>query len=163
LLGVLPGTGGLTRLVDKRRVRRDRADFVATTAEGVRGKRATEWGLVDEVVPRSEFDARVRERAAALAATSDRPAAGPGIDLDPPAPRPTATAIGYRWVRLGVDRDRRVAALTVLARDGGEPETPAGFLEAGSRAWAIAAWRELDDALLHLRFDEPEIGVVLLR
>jgi benzoyl-CoA-dihydrodiol lyase len=163
LLGVLPGTGGLTRLVDKRKVRRDRADFVATTAEGVKGRRAAEWGLVDEVVPRSEFEARVRERAAALASTSDRPAAGPGIRLEPLAPRVSASGIEYRWVRLAVDRDRRLATLTVRTPDGLEPETPAGFLEAGSRAWAIAAWRELDDALLHLRFEEPEIGVVLLR
>src|SRR5213594_2191668 len=90
LLAVLPGTGGLTRLVDKRRVRQDRADFVSTTAEGVKGKRAVEWRLVDEAVPRSEFEARVRERAAALAAASDRPAAGPGIELEPISPRRTA-------------------------------------------------------------------------
>src|SRR5262249_60282010 len=114
------------------RARRDRADFGATTGEGVRGKRAAEWGLVDEVVPRSEFDARVRERAAALAATSDRPAAGPGIDLDPLAPRPTATGIEYRWVRLTVDRERRVAALTLQAPHGAEPEAPAGFPQRGS-------------------------------
>ena len=163
LLGVLPGTGGLTRLVDKRKVRRDRADFVATTAEGVKGKRAAEWGLVDEVVPRSEFEARVRARAAALAATSDRPAAGPGIRLEPLAPRLSVSGIEYRWVQLTVDRERRVAALTVQAPAHGEPETPAAFLEAGSRAWAIAAWRELDDALLHLRFDELEVSIVLLR
>ena len=163
LLGVLPGTGGLTRLVDKRRVRRDRADFVATTAEGVKGKRAAEWGLVDKVVPRSEFEARVRERAAALAATSDRPVTGPGVTLEPLAPRLNASGVEYRWVRLDVDRDRRLATLTVQAPQGGEPETPAAFLDAGSRAWAIAAWRELDAALLHLRFNELEIGVVLLR
>ncbi|TMA50540.1 MAG: benzoyl-CoA-dihydrodiol lyase [Deltaproteobacteria bacterium] len=163
LLGVLPGTGGLTRLVDKRKVRRDRADFVATTAEGVKGKRAAEWRLVDEVVPRSEFEARVRERAAALATTSDRPAAGPGVELESLSPRLTPTGVDYRWVRLAIDREKRVASLTVRAPDHGEPETPAAFLEAGSRAWAIAAWRELDDALLHLRFNELEIGVVLLR
>ena len=163
LLGVLPGTGGLTRLVDKRKVRRDRADFVATTAEGVKGKRAAEWRLVDEVVPRSEFEARVRERAAALATTSDRPAAGPGVELESLSPRLTPTGVDYRWVRLAIDREKRVATLTVQAPDHGEPETPAAFLEAGSRAWAIAAWRELDDALLHLRFNELEIGVVLLR
>src|SRR2546427_2870749 len=83
LLGVLPGTGGLTRLVDKRKVRRDRADCFSTAAEGVKGRRAAEWRLVDEAVPRSEFAARVRDRAAALAATSDRPAHGPGVELDP--------------------------------------------------------------------------------
>ena len=163
LLGVLPGTGGLTRVVDKRKVRRDRADFFATTAEGVKGKRAAEWRLVDEAVPRSEFAARVRERAAALARTSDRPAHGPGIELEPLAPERSADALAYRWVRLAIDRGKRVATLTVRAPGGGEPDDPPSFLEAGSRAWAIAAWRELDDALLHLRFDEPEIGVVLLR
>jgi len=163
LLGVLPGTGGLTRVVDKRKVRRDRADFFATTAEGVKGKRAAEWRLVDEAVPRSEFAARVRERASALAATSDRPEHGPGVELEPLAPVRSADALDYRWVRLAIDRGKRVATLTVRAPDGGEPDDPPSFLEAGSRAWAIAAWRELDDALLHLRFDEPEIGVVLLR
>src|SRR5437764_2100066 len=163
LLGVLPGTGGLTRLVDKRKVRRDRADFFATTPEGVKGKRAAEWRLVDEAVPRSEFAARVRERAAALARTSDRPAHGPGIELEPLAPERSADALAYRWVRLAIDREKCVATLTVRAPDGGEPDDPQAFLAAGSRAWAIAAWRELDDALLHLRFDELEAGVVLLR
>jgi len=163
LLGVLPGTGGLTRVVDKRKVRRDRADFFATTPEGVKGKRAAEWRLVDEAVPRSEFAARVRERSAALAATSDRPAHGPGVELEPLAPERSADALAYRWVRLTIDREKRVATLTVRAPDGGEPDDPQAFLAAGSRAWAIAAWRELDDALLHLRFDELEAGVVLLR
>ncbi len=163
LLGVLPGTGGLTRLVDKRKVRRDRADFFATTPEGVKGKRAAEWRLVDEAVPRSEFAARVRERAVALARTSDRPVHAPGIELEPLAPERSADALAYRWVRLAIDREKRVATLTVRAPDGGEPDDPQAFLAAGSRAWAIAAWRELDDALLHLRFDELEAGVVLLR
>src|SRR6059036_1717277 len=163
LLGVLPGTGGLTRLVDKRKVRRDRADFFSTTPEGVKGKRAAEWRLVDEAVPRSDFAARVRERAAALAATSDRPAHGPGIELEPLAPVRSADALEYRWVRLAIDRAKRVATLTVRAPGGGEPDDPQALLAAGSRAWTIAAWRELDDTLLHLRFDQLEAGVVLLR
>ena len=162
-LGVLPGTGGLTRLVDKRGVRRDRADWFATASEGAKGKRAAEWRLVDDAVPRSEFAARVRARAAALAATSDRPATGPGIELDPISAARSANGIAYRWVRLEIERDRRFATLTVSAPDGDQPATPSDFLAAGSSAWAIAAWRELDDALLHLRFDEPEVGVVLLR
>ena len=162
-LGVLPGTGGLTRLVDKRGVRRDRADWFATASEGAKGKRAAEWRLVDDAVPRSEFAARVRTRAAALAATSDRPATGPGIELDPISAARSANGIAYRWVRLEIERDRRFATLTVSAPDGDQPATPSDFLAAGSSAWAIAAWRELDDALLHLRFDEPEVGVVLLR
>ena len=162
-LGVLPGTGGLTRLVDKRGVRRDRADWFATASEGAKGKRAAEWRLVDDAVPRSEFAARVRARAAALAATSDRPATGPGIELDPISAARSANGIAYRWVRLEIERDRRFATLTVSAPDGDQPATPSDFLAAGSSAWAIAAWRELDDALLHLRFNEPEVGVVLLR
>jgi len=163
LLGVLPGTGGLTRLVDKRKVRRDRADFFSTTAEGVKGKRAAEWGLVDQAVPRSEFAARVSERAAALAATSDRPRVGPGVELQPHSPRGAADALEYGWVRLEIERGKRLATLTVRAPGRDEPESPPAFLEAGARAWAIAAWRELDDTLLHLRFDEPELGVVVLR
>ena len=162
-LGVLPGTGGLTRLVDKRGVRRDRADWFATASEGAKGKRAAEWRLVDDAVPRSEFAARVRARAAALAATSDRPATGPGIELDPISAARSANGIAYRWVRLEIERDRRFATLTVFAPDGDQPATPSDFLAAGSSAWAVAAWRELDDALLHLRFNEPEVGVVLLR
>src|SRR5881628_2889231 len=117
LLGVLPGTGGLTRVVDKRKVRRDRADFFATTPEGVKGRRAAEWRLVDEAVPRSEFAARVRERSAALAATSDRPAHGPGVELEPLAPERSADALAYRWVQLAIDRAKRVATLTVRAPD----------------------------------------------
>jgi benzoyl-CoA-dihydrodiol lyase len=163
LLGVLPGTGGLTRLVDKRKVRRDRADCFSTAAEGVKGRRAAEWRLVDEAVPRSEFAARARERAAALAAASDRPKGGPGVELDPISVARSADGAEYRWVRLAIDREKRVATLTVRTPDRGEPESPSAFLEAGSRAWAIAAWRELDDALLHLRFNEPEVGVVMLR
>src|SRR5437867_13290647 len=163
LLGVLPGTGGLTRLVDKRKVRRDRAGCFSPAAEGVKGRRAAEWRLVDEAVPRSEFAARVRERAAVLAAASDRPKGGPGVELHPISAARSADGAHYRWVRLAIDREKRVATLTVRAPNQGEPESPSAFLEAGSRAWAIAAWRELDDPLLHLRFNEPEVGVVLLR
>src|SRR5207249_4951698 len=103
LLGVLPGTGGLTRVVDKRKVRRDRADFFATAAEGVKGKRAAEWSLVDAAVPRSEFEARVRERAAALARASDRPNAGPGVELEPFPVVRSMDRVEYRWVRLELE------------------------------------------------------------
>src|SRR3989454_1825996 len=146
-LGVLPGTGGLTRLVDKRGVRRDRADWFATASEGAKGKRAAEWRLVDDAVPRSEFAARVRARAAALAATSDRPATGPGIELDPISAARSANGIAYRWVRLEIERDRRVSTLTVSAPDGDQPATPSDFLPPRASARAIAARRELDDAL----------------
>jgi len=160
LLGVLPGTGGLTRVVDKRRVRRDHADFFSTTAEGVRGERAAAWNLVDEVVPRSRFQARVRERAEALAARSDRPADGAGIELPPLSRQETNLGIDYRNVSLAIDRARRVATLTIRAPRDAQPARPADL---GADAWAVAAWRELDDAILHLRLNEPEIGLVLLR
>jgi benzoyl-CoA-dihydrodiol lyase len=163
LLGVLPGTGGLTRVVDKRKVRRDRADFFSTTTEGVRGQRAADWNLVDEVVPKSRFQERVRERAEALARRSDRPATEAGITLPTLRCRETADGLEYGHVTLALDRVRRVATLTVRAPDGPEPTSPEGFLRAGGHAWAIAAWRELDDAILRLRLNEPEIGLVLLR
>src|SRR5262245_31107799 len=162
LLGVLPGTGGLTRVIDKRRVRRDHADFFSTTAEGVRGKRAVEWKLVDEVAPRSRFDARVAERTAEVAATSDRPKDTKGIDLPPRERRDGADAVDYRHVSLAIDRSRRVATLEIRAPSTPQPTDPAGFVLAGASAWAIAAWRELDDAILHLRLNEPEVGLVLV-
>src|SRR5207247_3966853 len=106
---------------------------------------------------------RVRGRAPAWARPGARPARGPGVELEPLAPERSADGLAYRWVRLAIDREKRVATLTVRAPDGGEPDDPQAFLAAGSRAWAIAAWRELDAAVLHLRFDELEAGVVLLR
>src|SRR5689334_17604976 len=109
LLGVLPGTGGLTRVVDKRKVRRDRADVFATVAEGVKGKRAVEWGLVDATFPTSQFRQRVDERARQLASQSDRPAAGPGIMLSPLAPKVSDDRIVYSAVELSIDRAKRVA------------------------------------------------------
>lgn len=163
LLGVLPGTGGLTRVVDKRKVRRDLADFFSTTAEGVKGKRAVEWNLVDEAVPLSRFAARVRELAEELAQKSDRPAGEKGIELRPLDAKRRADQIDYRYVRLQIDRESRVADLLVRAPDGPQPEDPAGFQQVGSEAWAIRTFRELDDALLHLRFNEETIGVVTLR
>jgi benzoyl-CoA-dihydrodiol lyase len=163
LLGVLPGTGGLTRVIDKRRVRRDHADFFSTTAEGVRGKRAVEWKLVDEVVPRSRFEARVAERAAELAATSDRPRDAKGIALPRLERRDGANGVDYRHVSLAIHRARRVATLEVRAPSEPQPTDPEGFARAGASAWAIAAWRELDDAILHLRLNEPEVGLVLVR
>ena len=162
LLGVLPGTGGLTRLVDKRGVRRDHADFVATTVEGVRGRRAVEWKLVDQVVPRSRFAEVVRARAAELARRADRRAAGEGIELTALRREESADGVAYRHVSLVIDRARRVATLSVRAPVEAQPSDPAGFVRAGADAWAIAAWRELDDALLHLRVNEPDVGVVLL-
>jgi benzoyl-CoA-dihydrodiol lyase len=163
LLGVLPGTGGLTRLVDKRMVRRDLADFFSTLVEGVKGRRAVEWGLVDAVYPTSRFKDAVAKRASELAAGSDRPSAGPGITLHALAPDVTDTAITYRHVSVRLDRDRRVADLTVCAPEGQQPSTPDEIRTAGDGYWPLRAFRELDDVLLRIRLNEPEIGTIVVR
>src|SRR5581483_7275561 len=137
LLGVLPGTGGLTRVVDKRHVRRDLADFFSTLVEGVKGKRAVEWKLVDRVYPTSQFKAAVQKRAAELAATSDRPAAGPGIALNPLNPTVTDAAIKYSAVTITFNRDKRTADLTVQAPGGPQPSTPDDILRAGDQFWPL--------------------------
>ena len=154
LLGVLPGTGGLTRLVDKRRVRRDLADAFSTMAEGVRGQRALEWGLVDEAPTRREFDVAVRRHLDAMIARSPRRPAKP-LSLEP--------LDAYRFVSLAVDAAARVATLTLSAPTGPEPATAEELVRAGSNAWVVRAWRELDDALLDLRFNHPGIGVLVLK
>jgi benzoyl-CoA-dihydrodiol lyase len=163
LLGVLPGTGGLTRIVDKRKVRRDLADAFSTLTEGVRGKRAVEWRLVDRVVPTSQFKDVVAARAQELAARSDRPAAGAGITLGPLGPTIDGDTIRYRYVAGMIDRGKRVCELTVTAPDSAQPKTPEEFVSAGDQAWALRAFRELDDAFLRLRLNEPDIGTVLVR
>jgi benzoyl-CoA-dihydrodiol lyase len=163
LLGVLPGTGGLTRLVDKRHVRRDLADVVATTAEGVKGRRAVDWRLVDAVYPTSQFRERTAEHARARVAASDRQAHGGGIVLHPLEPEVTDSAIRYSAVTLRIDRARRVATLTVAGPGADEPTTVDGIVAAGDRFWALRAFRELDDVLLRLRMNEPLVGTVLLR
>jgi benzoyl-CoA-dihydrodiol lyase len=163
LLGVLPGTGGLTRLVDKRHVRRDLADAFATKAEGLKGEQAREWGLVDAIAPRSGFEAIVRERALARAAESDRPDAGPGIALVPLAGDWSDDGAGYEHVRIDLDRELGAATITVSGPSGAHPVDSAQLLAAGAEAWIVAAARQLDDAMLHLRFDEPEIGTWVLR
>jgi benzoyl-CoA-dihydrodiol lyase len=163
LLGVLPGTGGLTRVVDKRRVRRDLADFFGTVAEGIKGRRAVDWRLVDAVYPTSQFKDRVSRRAKELAAGSDRPAAGPGISLNPLNPVVTDEAVRYSAVTLEIDRGKRTAILTISAPEGEEPATAEGILGAGDRFWPLRAFRELDDALLRLRFNEPLIGTVVVK
>jgi benzoyl-CoA-dihydrodiol lyase len=162
LLAVLPGTGGLTRLVDKRQVRRDLADVFASLGEGVKGRRAVQWGLVDEAAPLSRFPARVDERARALAASAP-PRPGPGVELRPLEPRRREDGVDHRYVTLDVDEGARVARLTVRAPEADGPSTPAAMRERGSDLWALRAFRELDDALLDLRFNRPEIGVVVLQ
>ena len=166
LLAVLPGTGGLTRLVDKRKVRRDLADVFSTLAEGVRGKRAQDWGLVDQSIPKSRFHHAVLARAGELAqATPDR--SGPGVSL------PTIEVnrhdegdrygCDYRYVALVVNRAARVAEITVLGPDSDPPTTADALRQAGADAWALRAFRELDHALLDLRFNHPTVGLVLLK
>jgi benzoyl-CoA-dihydrodiol lyase len=162
LLGVLPGTGGLTRVVDKRKVRRDLADVFGTVAEGVKGRRAVEWKLVDAVCPTSQFKDRVATQAKELAARSDRPASGPGIVLTPLNPVVTEHTIRYSSVALEMDHDKRVATLTVSAPESDEPATPEAILKAGDRYWPLRAFRELDDALLRLRMNEPSIGTIIV-
>jgi benzoyl-CoA-dihydrodiol lyase len=165
LLGVLPGTGGLTRLVDKRKVRRDLADVFCTTAEGVRADRAREWGLVDHITPPARFARLIAERAAALAGSSDRPADAVGVLL-PPLDRSHIDERGwhYRWVAVEIARAERVATVTVTGPGDDEtaPEID-GILAAGAEWWPLAMARELDDALLLLRANEREIGTLVLK
>ena len=161
LLGVLPGTGGLTRILDKRGVRRDRADVFSTLAEGIRGRRALEWGLVDGLAPRSRFDERIRERAAALVPSWGR--AKRGVVLEPLKPEEGPDSIRYRHLELRLDRGARTATLTVHAPEDPFPEDRAALEAAGSSLWHLRMARELDDALCRLRFNEPELGVILLR
>jgi benzoyl-CoA-dihydrodiol lyase len=163
LLGVLPGTGGLTRVVDKRCVRRDLADFFSTLVEGVKGKRAVAWRLVDAVSPTSQFKEAVERRARELAGTSDRPANAIGIRLNPLNPTVTDSALTYSAVSLTIDRDKRTADLTVHAPTGPQPSTPDDIVKAGDQFWPLRAFRELDDLLLRLRANEPEIGTVCIR
>ncbi len=161
LLGVLPGTGGLTRILDKRGVRRDRADVFSTLAEGIRGRRALEWGLVDGLAPRSRFDERVRERAAALVPSRGRTKRG--VVLEPLEPEEGPDSIRYRHVELRLDRAGRTATLTVHAPEDLFPDDRTALRAAGSSLWHLRMARELDDALCRLRFSEPELGVILLR
>jgi benzoyl-CoA-dihydrodiol lyase len=163
LLGVLPGTGGLTRVVDKRKVRRDLADDFSTLTEGVRGKRAVEGRFVDAVYPTSKFQEAVAKRAQELAAQSDRPASGPGIALGPLAPKINGDEIIYTWVKGTIDRAKRTCELTIFAPAGPQPANGDEYVKAGDESWAIRAFREFDDALLRLRLNEPEIGTVIVR
>jgi benzoyl-CoA-dihydrodiol lyase len=163
LLAVLPGTGGLTRLVDKRRVRRDRADFFCTLEEGIKGQRAVEWRLVDEVVPRSRLAEATKARAGELAARTDRPAGARGIGLAPLERRIEGDRIAYAHVTCAIDRARGVAEITVAAPATPPPADLAGIHAAGGSFWPLAAARELDDLILHLRANEEEIGLWVLR
>jgi benzoyl-CoA-dihydrodiol lyase len=160
LLGVLPGTGGLTRLVDKRKVRRDRADVFSTLAEGLKGKRAKEWGLIDGYFPTSKFQESIDARVKQLV-NNATPAQG--IKLTPLEFESTADSRNYKYVKLKLNRDQRYADLTVHAPGGPQPTTAKQIQELGAAYWPLQAYRELDDALLHLRVNEPLIGLVCVR
>jgi benzoyl-CoA-dihydrodiol lyase len=164
LLAVLPGTGGLTRLVDKRHVRRDLADVFATRTEGAKASTAVDWGLVDAVTPRSTFAELVSQRARERAAGSDRPDDGRGIALAPL--ERTLDAAGIHYSDLDVELDRALGAATLTVRgpqDAAQPATPDELVEAGAGAWMLAVARQLDDAMLHLRFNEPLLGTWVLK
>ncbi len=159
LLGVLPGTGGLTRVVDKRKVRRDLADFFCTVAEGIKGRRAVEWRLVDQIVPKSRFAQTVAERARSLAQKSDRPTDARGIELTPLEPKVSATGIEYRFVSVKLNSAQRVAEL-VLRGPSDDAPTVSSLTADG---WVLRAFRELDDAILRLRINHLDVGTVVLK
>jgi benzoyl-CoA-dihydrodiol lyase len=164
LLGVLPGTGGLTRVTDKRHVRRDIADYFSTRVEGVGGRKAVTWRLVDEVVPPASFDDAVAARAAELAGRAGQAGeAGTGVVLTPLAKVRDASAIRYRFVTARLDRDAGTAEITVRGPDAAAPADAAGLRELGAESWPLAMTRELDDVILDLRTNEPELGTWVLR
>jgi benzoyl-CoA-dihydrodiol lyase len=162
LLAVLPGTGGLTRVVDKRCVRRDLADVFATRTEGIKGQQAVDWGLVDAVTPRSRFADAVHERALARAADSRRPDEATAITLTPLEVEIADEALRYAWVTVTIDRRVGAAHITVHAPTGEPVTTPDELVAGGAATWLLAAARELDDALLRLRFNEPDVGTWVL-
>ena len=163
LLGVLPGTGGLTRVTDKRHVRHDLADIFCTSVEGVRGQRAVDWRLVDAVAKPAQFPAAVQERATQLAAGSDRPAGAKGVALTRVERTDSADGIAYANVNVQIDRSKRTATITVKAPAGAQPADIAAIEAAGAAWWPLAVCRELDDAILNLRTNELDVGTWLLK
>ena len=163
LLGVLPGTGGLTRVTDKRHVRHDLADIFCTSVEGVRGQKAVDWRLVDAIAKPNQFQQVVRERADNLAAKSDRPASEKGVALTPIQRNIAENSISYNNVTVDIDRAKRLATFTVKAPTSAQPTDIAGILAAGAQWWPLQMVRELDDAILHMRTNELDIGTWLLK
>jgi benzoyl-CoA-dihydrodiol lyase len=166
LLGVLPGTGGLTRVVDKRHVRRDLADYFSTKAEGIGGRKAVQWRLVDELVPRAKWDEAVAARAGDLAAQSHRPVdrdGAAGVELTPLDKTRSDAELSYRYVTATLDRDRAVAEITVRGPDTDPPADLAAVQQQGADFWTLAVTRELDDLILDLRANELELGTWVLR
>lgn len=163
LLGVLPGTGGLTRVTDKRKVRHDLADIFCTTNEGVRGQKAKEWRLVDDIAKPAQFAAKVQERALELAKASDRPAGGKGVALTPLTRTIEANALRYPFVTVEIDRAKRTAVFTVKAPSGAQPTDVAGIEAAGSEWYPLQLARQLEDAILEMRTNELDIGLWLMK
>jgi len=163
LLAVLPGTGGLTRVVDKRKVRRDHADYFCTVTEGMRGKRAVKWKLIDELIPRSKFIEKVKERALEFAQKSSRPENEKGIILTPLNRKIEEDQIIYDHLSIEFERQSGIVNLTVHAPEGDLPSTPESIQAAGANYWPLAMARELDDAIMHLSFNELELGTWVLR
>jgi benzoyl-CoA-dihydrodiol lyase len=163
LLAVLPGTGGLTRVVDKRKVRRDRADFFCTTEEGVKGRRAVQWRLVDEALPQTKLEARIAELAKEFAATSKRVASGKGVHLKPLERRFETDGIHYACVTVELNRVERTATITIRASDTKPPASPEGMIEEGACFWPLQIARELDDAILHLRLNEMQTAAIVFK
>ena len=161
LLAVLPGTGGLTRVTDKRKVRRDRADVFCSIEEGVRGAKAVDWRLVDEAVPNSKWDDAVAARAKEVAARSDRPKGAKGITLTPLERKIEADRVSYSHVDVEIDREKGLATVTVRAPSQGAPASVEAAHALGAKFWPLTVARELEDAILHLRTNEAAIGVVL--
>ncbi len=162
LLGVLPGTGGLTRVTDKRKVRRDLADVFCTTSEGVRAERAKEWKLIDDHAPPAEFEALVKRRAEALAKTSDRPANAKGIKLPPLERKMDDNGYHYQYVDVTLDSAGRTATITVKAPSGDEPGEPGAIAAKGAEWYGLKMTRELDDAILMLRVNNAAVGTIIL-
>ena len=163
LLAVLPGTGGLTRVTDKRKVRRDRADMFCSIEEGIRGTKAVDWRLVDEVVPNSKWKDVVAARAHEIAARSDRPTGAKGIKLNPLDRKIDADRVSYSHVDIEIDRARGLATIVVRGPSGDVPASVEAAHALGDKFWPLTVARELEDAILHLRSNEREIGVVLFR
>ncbi|MBI1623165.1 2,3-epoxybenzoyl-CoA dihydrolase [Comamonas suwonensis] len=163
LLGVLPGTGGLTRVTDKRHVRHDLADIFCTSVEGVRGQRAVDWRLVDAIAKPAQFAETVNQRAATLSEQSSRPASGKGIQLTKLQRQESADALNYTHVSVQIDRSKRSATLTIKAPQGAQPSSIEAIENAGATWWPLAMGRELDDAILHLRTNELDVGTWILK
>jgi benzoyl-CoA-dihydrodiol lyase len=163
LLAVLPGTGGLTRVVDKRKVRRDHADFFCTIEEGIKGKRAVAWRLVDEIAPNSKLEAKITERAREFAAGSKRNGDGKGITLAPLSRSIDQTSVRYGFVNVDIDRAARIATISIKAPEAPPPADIDGVLAQGAAFWPLQVARELDDAILHLRINELEIAMLVFK